>query len=164
MNKKILKLISILSLLLGAVLGVVTAVPFIGTFAFWILMCFASTVVLLFMIKKELLIINSVQESAILGSIVGFISFIGFSIFYIPIIILLAKAFQIFPNYGISMALSNASFGLIIVFVIFMGVLAATLNAFSGFLTYYGINLYEMLNSKEEKETFKLKWGYNDRI
>lgn len=157
MNKKILKQICLLSVVLGGILGILTTIPFIGTFAFWILMCFASVAVLLFMIKKELLVINSVQESAVLGSIVGFISFIGFSIIYIPIIIALAKLFQISSNYGVSMALSNANFGLIVVFVIFMGVLAATLNAFSGFLTYYGINLYKTLNAQEEHETFKLK-------
>ncbi len=157
MNKKILKQISLLSLLLGAILGIITTIPFVGTFAFWVLMCFVSTAILLFMVKNELLTINTVQESAILGSIIGFVSFISFSIFYVPIIIVLAKVFQLYTNYGVSMALSNASFGLIVVFVIFMGVLAATLNAFSGFLTYYGINLYKMLNSKEEKETFKLK-------
>lgn len=157
MNKKILQQLSILSLLLGGILGILTVIPFIGTFAFWILMCFASTVILLFMTKKELLAINSVKESAVLGSIIGFVSFIGFSIFYVPIIVMLAKLFQISPNYGVSMALSNASFGLIVVFVIFMGVLSATLNAFSGFLTYYGIDLYEKLNTKEEKEVFKLK-------
>ena len=157
MNKKILKQICILSLLLGGILGILTVIPFLGTFAFWILMCLASVAVLLFMIKKELLAINSVKESAVLGSIIGFVSFIGFSIFYVPIIIMLAKLFQISPNYGVSMALSNASFGLIVVFVIFMGVLSATLNAFSGFLTYYGIDLYEKLNTKEEKEVFKLK-------
>ena len=157
MNKKILQPLSILSLLLGGSLGILTVIPFIGTFVFWILMCFASVAVLLFMIKKELLAINSVKESAVLGSIIGFVSFIGFSIFYVPIIIMLAKLFQISPNYGVSMALSNASFGLIVVFVIFMGVLSATLNAFSGFLTYYGIDLYEKLNTKEEKEVFKLK-------
>ncbi len=157
MNKKILKQLCLLSLLLGGILGVFTVIPFIGTFAFWILLCFVSTMIILFMIKKELLVINSVKESAVIGSFIGFVSFIGFAIIYVPIVIALAKLFLIYPNYGVSMALSNASFGLVVVFVVFMAVLSATLNAFSGFLTYYGINLYEMLNSKEEKEVFKLK-------
>ena len=74
-----------------------------------------------------------------------------------PLIIALAKLLQIYPNYGVSMALSNASFGLITVLVIFMGVLSATINAFSGFLTYYGIDFFQMLNQKDEDEHFKLK-------
>lgn len=157
MNKSILKKISLLSLFLGAALGVITAIPYIGDIAFWILMCVSSTIVIIFMTKLEMLKINSVQESAVLGAIIGFVAFIGFSVFYMPLIIALAKLLQIYPNYGVSMALSNASFGLITVLVIFMGVLSATINAFSGFLTYYGIDFFQMLNQKDEDEHFKLK-------
>ena len=108
MNKIILKQISLLSIFLGAALGVITVLPVIGEIAFWILMCLSSAAVILFMIKLDMLEITSVQESAVLGAIIGFISFIGFSVFYIPLIIILAKFFQIYPNYGVSMALSNA--------------------------------------------------------
>lgn len=155
MNKKILKLTSILSIFLGAILGIITLIPFIGNLAFWLLMCFASTVIIIFMTKFEILEIKTVQESAVLGAIIGFISFLGFSIFYIPSIMLLSKVFGISSNYGVSMALNNASFGIIIAIVIFMGVLSATINAFSGFLTFYGIDFYKSLNKDEEH--FKLK-------
>ncbi len=157
MNKNVLKQISLLSLFLGAALGIFTIIPYVGDIAFWVLMCISSTIVIIFMTKLEMLKINSVQESAILGAIIGFVAFIGFSIFYMPLIIALAKFFQIYPNYGVSMALSNASFGLITVLVIFMGVLSATINAFSGFLTYYGIDFFKILNQKNEDEHFKLK-------
>ena len=157
MNKNILKQVSLLSIFLGAALGVITIIPYIGEIAFWILMCLSSTAVILFMTKLDMLRITTVQESAVLGAIIGFISFIGFSIFYIPIIIVLARFFQYYPNYGVSMALNNASLGLIIVLVIFMGVLAATINAFSGFLTFYGIDFFQLLNKKDDEEHFKLK-------
>ncbi len=157
MNKNILKQTSLLSLFLGAALGIFTIIPYIGDIAFWVLMCISSTIVIIFMTKLEMLKINSVQESAVLGAIIGFVSFVGFSVFYIPIIILLARFLQYYPNYGVSMALSNASFGLITVLVIFMGVLSATINAFSGFLTYYGIDFFQILNQKDEDEHFKLK-------
>lgn len=157
MNKNVLKQISLLSLFLGAALGIFTIIPYVGDIAFWVLMCISSTIIIIFMTKLEMLKINSVQESAILGAIIGFVAFIGFSIFYMPLIIALAKFFQIYPNYGVSMALSNASFGLITVLVIFMGVLSATINAFSGFLTYYGIDFFKILNQKNEDEHFKLK-------
>lgn len=157
MNTNLLKQISLLSIIIGAALGIITVIPFIGEIAFWVLMCLASTCVILFMTKLGLLEIQSVQESAVLGAIIGFVSFIGFSILYIPIIVILAKFFQIYPNYGVSLALSNASLGLIIVLVIFMGVLCGTINAFSGFLTYYGIDFYKMLNKNDKNEQFKLK-------
>ena len=156
MNKTILKQAAFLSIFLGAALGVITVIPFLGDIAFWILMCLSTAAVILFMTKLEMLSVKSVQESAVLGAIIGFISFIGFSVLYIPLIIALAKFFQIYPNYGVSMALSNASLGLIIVLVIFMAVLCATINAFSGFLTYYGMDFFRILNEKED-EHFKLK-------
>ena len=53
------------------------------------------------------------------------------------------------------MALSNASLGVIIIFVIFVAILSATLNAFSGFLTFYGINFFKSNNN--EHTSFKLK-------
>ena len=82
MNKNILKQVSLLSIFLGAALGVITIIPYIGEIAFWILMCLSSTAVILFMTKLDMLKITTVQESAVLGAIIGFISFIGFSICY----------------------------------------------------------------------------------
>ena len=117
-----IKILCLLSLLLGAVLGIITLIPFIGEIAFWILMCFSAVCVILFMTKYKISDIRSVQQSAVVGAIVGFVSFIGFSIFYIPSIIILAKFFGIYPNYGVSVSLANASFGLITVLVICMGV------------------------------------------
>ena len=155
MNTNILKQISLLSLFLGGALGVITLIPFIGELAFWVLMCAASPIVILFMMKMEMIDIQTVKESVIIGSIIGFVSFIGFSIFYMPISVLLIKLFHYSTNYGVSLALSQASFGLIAVMVLFIGVLSATVNAFSGFLTYYGIDLYKILNKKDEN--FKLK-------
>ena len=98
MNTNILKQISLLSIFLGAALGVITIIPFIGEIAFWVLMCFVAPLVLCFMIYNGALLIQDVKESVVLGSIVGFVSFVGFSVFYIPLVVLLAKVFQIYPN------------------------------------------------------------------
>ena len=160
MNTKLLKQICIFSLLLGGVLGLVTLIPFINQISFCILMCFAAVCVMLFMVKLELLEMQSVRESVVLGAIIGFIAFLGFSVIYIPITIFLAKIFNVYTNYGIAVSLSNASFGLTLVMVLFMGVLSATVNAFSGFLTYYGIDFYKALYKKDEN--FEVK--DNDRI
>lgn len=162
MNTLLLKQISILSLFLGGALGIVTLIPFIGEIAFWLLMCLSSTAVMLFMIHLEMLDIQTVQESAILGAIIGFVSFVGFSIFYIPITVILAKVFQLYTNYGIAISLSNASFGLIIVLVIFMGILCATVNAFSGFLTFYGNDFYNTI--KKNNDNNKFNGGSNGGI
>ena len=94
MNTNILKQISLLSLFLGAALGVITLIPFIGELAFWVLMCAASPIVILFMMRMEMINIQTVKESVVIGSIIGFVSFIGFSIFYMPISVLLIKIFN----------------------------------------------------------------------
>ena len=157
MNKNVLKQTALMSLFLGAILGIITVIPYIGEVAFWTLMCLSAPIVILFLIWLNALKIQAVQESAVVGSIIGFIAFIGFSIFYMPIISVLAKVFKIYPNLGVSYAISNSSIGLLIVLVIFMGVLSATVNAFSGFLTFYGIELHNMLNNKNLQEKFEVK-------
>lgn len=162
MNTNLLKQITILSLFFGAVLGFLTLIPFINQISFWVLMCLSATAVIVFMTKLELLEIQSVRESAVLGAIIGFIAFFGFSIVYIPVTVILMKLFNLYTNYGIAVSLSNASFGLTLVLVIFMGVLSATVNAFSGFLTYYGLDLYKIMNKDRQNNEFEVK--DNDRI
>ena len=158
MTQNLLKQVVVLSLFLGSVLGIITVIPLIGQLAFWILMCLSATCVMLFMIKVGLLELENTKDSVIIGALCGFTAFLGFSVFYIPIVVFLAKVFQYYPNYGVSLALTNSGLGLIILFVIFMGVLSATVNAFSGFLTFYGRVLYKNLNNNSNnKETFKLK-------
>ena len=49
-----IKILCLLSLLLGAVLGIITLIPFIGEIAFWILMCFSAVCVILFMTKYKI--------------------------------------------------------------------------------------------------------------
>lgn len=137
MNKDLLKQIMILSLVLGIVLGILTAIPFIGQIAFFILICLVSAVVIVFLSKLGILDVADVKESVVLGSIVGFVSFLAFCVSYIPIMIIFAKGFHLYSNYGVAMMLGNAGLGMIIVLSLFMAILSATINAFTGFVTYY---------------------------
>ncbi len=147
MNTTILKQSGLLSIILGSALGILTTIPFIGHIFFIILMCLASVLILIFLFKTNDFKILSTQISIILGAYIGFISAIFFAIFYLSITMILSIFFQIYTNYGISTAIGNSSFGIIFLFVIFMAVLSATVNAFSGFLTYYGIELYHSLKN-----------------
>lgn len=52
------------------------------------------------------------------------------------------KFFHIASNYGIGLMLNDANAFILIVLSIFMGVLSATVNAFTGFLTFYVIDFY----------------------
>ena len=93
------------------------------------------------MIKYGCISLSSVKDSVIVGAIAGFVSYMGFSIIYVPISVLLMKFFQIAANYGVGLMLQNANLFILIVISLFLGVLGATINAFTGFLTFYVIDL-----------------------
>ena len=135
------KQISILSIFFGAVAGLVTLIPIVGTYSFIFLTCFLAPVVIWLLLKYNCLTLSETKDSIIVGAIAGFVGYLAFSVFYIPISIILMKFFHIAANYGIGLLLSNGTFFILIVLSIFMGVLGATMNAFTGFLTYYVIRL-----------------------
>lgn len=137
MDKELLKQIIILSALFGGVLGILATIPFIGQLAFFVVMCLVSAIIIVFLSKLGFLEICEVKESVVLGSIIGFISFMGFCVAYMPITVILAKVFHFYSNYGAAMMIGNASLGMLLVLAVFMGVLSATVNAFTGFVTYY---------------------------
>lgn len=136
----LLRQISILSVFFGALLGVITLIPFIGTFSFIFLICFIAPIVIWILIKYECLSLTSIKDSIITGALSGFISYMGFSIIFIPASILLMQFFHIASNYGIGLMLNDANAFILIVLSVFMGVLSATVNAFTGFLTFYVID------------------------
>lgn len=139
-NYVLLRQISILSVFFGVVLGTLTLIPYIGTFSMIFLICFIAPLVIWTLIKYECLSLNSIKDSIIVGSLSGFISYMGFSIVYVPISIVLMKYFHIAANYGIGLMLNDANVFILIVLSVFMGVLSATINAFTGFLTFYIID------------------------
>lgn len=152
MNKSILKIIILLSIFLGIVSGLLTIIPFVGELVFWILITSASFVVILFMTKMKILDIATVKQSVVIGALIGFVSFLAFSLVYIPAVVILAKLINYVSNPGIVMFLSHSSVGLTVMLAVFMGVLSATLNAFSGFLIYYFIEFNRSLNSNEPNQ------------
>lgn len=140
-NFTLYRQISVLSAFFGALLGLVTLIPFIGTFSMVFLICFIAPLVIWILIKYGCLSLSSIKESIIVGAVAGFVSYLGFSAVYIPISVILMKLFGIAANYGIGIMLNNAGFFILVVLSMFMGVLSATVNAFTGFLTFYVINI-----------------------
>ncbi len=140
-NYVLLRQISVLSLFFGALLGAVTLIPYVGTVSFIFLICFISPIVIWLLIKYNCLSLSSVKDSVIVGALAGFVSYLGFSIIYVPISVVLMKFFHIAANYGVGLMLENANFFILVVISLFLGVLSATVNAFTGFLTFYVIDL-----------------------
>lgn len=146
MDLILLRQISVLSILFGGILGVLTLVPYLGTITFIFLICFIAPLVIWLLIENKCLIMEKAQDSIIVGAISGFVSFMSFSIFFVPISIVLIRFFGLASNYGVGLMLANANFFLLAVIAVFLGVVGATVNAFTGFLTYYVIELIN--NSK----------------
>ncbi len=148
MNLSLIKLIAMMSGFIGIILGFLTAVPYIGGFAFLVLICFSAIIELTILMKLGLLELESVQESSVIGAIIGFISFIAFSIIYMPLVIILLKVFKYHTNYGVSLALTNSNFWIILLISLFLAIFSATINAFTGFLTFYIRELIKDIKNK----------------
>lgn len=151
MNQLIVKQTAILSAILGAILGFLTLIPFIGNFSFTVLILCISAVIIVYMKKNDLIGIIDVREGAILGGIIGFISFITFSIVFIPFAAILGLIFKTYYFGWLAMLLKASGFFVLVMLVIFVAILSALMNAFSGLVTAY---FYEILSGlkKEEKE------------
>ena len=113
MEKTLLKLIILIGAFLGVVFGVLTAIPYLGEIAFWLLLCFATVIEMVFLMRVKLLELLTVTESAVIGGIVGFVSFMVFCIVYVPIVVILYKFFNYSANPGVSLMLGTANFFII---------------------------------------------------
>jgi len=152
MNKSVLKIIILLGIFLGIAGGLLTIVPYAGEIVFWLLLTVSAPVVIVFLSVQNFLEIATVRQSVVIGSLIGFVSFLAFSAVYIPAVVVLARVFKYFSNYGVSMFVSHASFGLLVMLAVFMAILSATINAFSGFVTYYLIEFNKSLQTPKNYE------------
>lgn len=147
-NFILLKQIAILSAFFGAVLGAITLIPYLGVISFVFLISLIAPLVIWLLVKYNCLSLSSTKDSVIVGAIAGFVAYLGFSIIYVPISVLLMKVFHLAANVGVGFMLGNATFFLLVVISLFMGVLGATINAFTGFFTFY---VLDFINSIEKK-------------
>ena len=161
MNLLLLKQISILSAFAGAMLGLITVVPYLSFLSFMILILCLSAFVLAYLKQNELIGIISVREGCIFGAIIGFVSFITFSVVYAPISMLLGWLFPTYTQGFLRFFLT--SFGSVIVMILLMILMAgisALFNGFAGLVTAY---VYEMItgikkeNNQNSSIDFEIK-------
>ena len=158
MNPIIVKQTAILSAILGGIIGILTLIPFVRNFSFMLLILCISAVIIIYMKRNDLIGIIDVKEGAILGAIIGFVSFIAFSIVFVPLVALVGLIFKGYYTFGITYMLRISGFFVLVMLIIFLGILSALMNAFSGLVTAY---VYEVLSGikKEENENidFEIK-------
>lgn len=160
MDKFVIKNIIIVSLILGVILGILAPIPYVGAVMLVIAFMLSAPIVMLYLIMDSKLELTTTKDSIITGAIVGFVVNISFSVAYAIIVAILAKFFNLTMNFVLTTMIVNSPLWLLGVFIIFIGVLCATTNAFSGFLTYYVINfirdVYESQHPQVKDDDFKL--------
>ena len=158
-NILLLKQIAILSAIAGGALAVVSIIPYINVFSFTILMLFLSGGVLYYMKRNNMIGIFDLREGSIFGAVVGFVSFIAFSVVFVPLDIILSLLTKVFhallsfiPVHTSFLLYFFNNFGgfiVLIMLIIFVGLLSALMNAFTGLVTAY---VYEALSGIKKEE------------
>ncbi len=151
MNILLLKQIALFSALIGGAIGIITLIPFIGTLAFLTLILFLSAIIIVYLKKNNLIGIIDMKEGAIIGAVIGFSAFVAFSIVFTPLSAIIGL---IFSNYYIghilTMFITNfGGFFVMIMLLLFIGLISALMNAFSGIVTAY---IYELLSGLKKAE------------
>ena len=95
MNLLLLKQLSILSAFAGAILGLITIIPYVSMLSFLILILCLSAFILAYLKQNDLIGIISIREGCIFGAVIGFVSFISFSILYTPLSMLFGCLFSL---------------------------------------------------------------------
>ena len=143
----LLKQMGMLSSVLGLVLGVITIIPFICNFSFFALIVLAAPIILVYMKKLDMIGILDIRQGAMYGAIIGFISFVAFSVSFVPLATIIGFIYKGSYYLGVSL-LFRTGFFVLIMMVFFVALLAALMNAFSGLVTIY---VYNQLEQKPEE-------------
>lgn len=149
MNLIILKQLAILSVFAGIALGLITIIPYVSFISFMILLLFLSALIIVYLKQNDLIGIINTREGCIYGAVIGFISFIAFSVVYTPVSMLLG---WLIPSYtqGFLRFFLNSFGSLIVMFLlmILMAGISALFNGFTGLVTAW---VYELITG-EKKE------------
>lgn len=146
-NKLLIKQMATLSGVLGLVLGVLTIIPFICNFSFFALIVLAAPIILFYMKKLDMIGILDIKQGAMYGGIVGFVSFLAFSVSFVPLATLIGFLYKGSYYLGVSL-LVRSGFFVMIMMVFFVAILAALMNAFSGLVTIY---IYNQIEQKPDE-------------
>ncbi len=138
---------AVLSGLLGLVLGVLTVIPFICNLSFFALFILAAPIIMVYMKRMQMMGILDIKQGAMYGAVIGFLSFIGFSISFIPLAGIIGLIYKGSFYLGISLLLRSGFF-VMITLIFFVALLSAIMNSFSGLVTMY---VYSQLETKPEE-------------
>lgn len=148
MNVLLLKQLSILSAILGAGLGLLTVIPFVGNFTFLFTMALVGAAIIVYMKKMTMVGFLEPKDGAVYGGIAGFISFVGFCATFLPLAAIIGYFAKTSYYMGISLLVRSGVF-VVLLMIIFIAMLSALMNAFSGMAAAY---IYSQIDKKPEDE------------
>lgn len=149
MNLLLLKQLAILSAFAGAILGFVTVIPYVSMFSFLILILFLSAFILAYLKQNDLIGIISIREGCIFGAIIGFVSFMAFSVIYTPISMLLGWLIPAYTQGFLRFFMTSfGSFVVMILLIILMAGISALFNGFAGLVTAW---VYELISGVKKE-------------
>lgn len=134
-----IKNLAIFSFLFGLAAGLLALLPFLGIVVLLIMMFCSSFIIIVFMKKTGYLVCHDEAGGLLYGGISGFISFIGFTFTFLPCAFILSLIFKDSYYTGISFIVKNG-FMIMLMIVLFIGILCAMMNAFSGLASVYVSN------------------------
>ena len=147
MSKSLFKQISILSAILGAILGLLSLIPVVRNVSVIAVTVLLAPVIIIYFKKLNILQEVDLKNGMIIGTIAGVISIITYVVAFTPIVLLLSLFIKNGYIEWISVLIKNAGFFIYIMLLSFMCILNAITNAFSGLATAY---LYEFLKGMKE--------------
>jgi len=157
MDKILVKNIIILSLILGVILGVLAPIPVLGMVMLFGMLLFAAPIVMVYLIMDGKLDLTTPKDSILTGALIGFCSNITFAIAYCTIMAILSQGFGYTTNFFLTAMIVNSPIWIMGLFIIFVGVLFAVTNAFTGFSTYYIINLIRDIYESRHPQSYENK-------
>ncbi len=160
MNITLLKQVSLLSVMIGMVVGLVSIIPVVGSLVFVLYFMLFSASLIIYLKKNNILGEISIKEGAIFGAITGITSMIGLYCSYVPIALIISLLNNNYINPVATLVKYGFTSPLYLFTLLFLLLLAALLcglmNSFGGGVTVY---IYEVLANmqKEDNEKFTLR-------
>lgn len=147
MNVILLKQMSILAAIIGAALGVVTVIPYIGLISFLICMTCVSVIVMVYMKKLDLIGVLEPRESAAYGAVIGALSFAGFLVTFIPLAAIVGF-FNRMSYYGSIFLLVKNGFFILLLILLMITIIPALFNSFSAMSATFLYNQFKQQKNR----------------
>ncbi len=133
LNKTFLKIISVCSFIVGAILGIFALIPLFTQTIFLIQMLICAPFIIIYLRKLDIIKTLEMDKCLIMGAIIGCISFLGLSVIFFPFASLVNIIFKAQSFLWVKVLMVN--FGFVLPMILFISLLSALLNMFSAFLT-----------------------------